>query len=216
MINYVQTMEIGQLFATLLAGFLALALTLGFHEASHAYVAHKAGDLTPKAYGRLTLNPFKHFDLMGTICLLIFGFGWAKPVPINPYNFKKPRRDFFAVSSAGILSNLLLAFVSFPFYLLLSKFANLDKTIMLFLTMFFLLFISYNINFAIFNLLPIFPLDGFNIVVSLSKTDNGYLRFMRRYGWVVLLVIVLFFGNWLFYVSDLIFGGINWFWELII
>lgn len=205
-----------QIFAGLLAGFLALILTLGFHEASHAFVAHKAGDLTPKAYGRLTLNPFKHFDLTGTICLFIFGFGWAKPVPINPYNLKKPRRDFFFVSCAGILSNLILAFLAFPLYMLMLKFANMEKLINFFLMFFLMLFVSYNINFAIFNVLPIFPLDGFNIVVACSKTNNGYLRFMRKNGWIVLIIFVVFFSELLFICSNYIFSGLNWFWELII
>ena len=92
----------------------AILIVLPMHEFAHAFAAVKCGDETPRVYGRYTLNPFKHFDLFGLISLLIVHFGWAKPVPINPVNFKHYRRDYFWVSVAGVLANLIGSFVFYP------------------------------------------------------------------------------------------------------
>ena len=97
---------------------LAVLIILTIHEYSHGYMAYKLGDNTAKSYGRLTLNPIKHLDPVGALCLVFFHFGWAKPVPINPRNFKNPKRDFALVALAGPLSNLIFAFLSALLYLL--------------------------------------------------------------------------------------------------
>ena len=95
-----------------IAGYIfAIIIAFGLHEFAHAFSAYKLGDPTPKALGRLTLNPLKHLDMYGLIGFLVVGFGWAKPVEINPLNFKKYRRDMFLVSISGVLTNLLLAFL---------------------------------------------------------------------------------------------------------
>ncbi len=94
--------------------FLAILIVMPAHEFAHAFVAYKCGDYTPKARGRLTLNPFAHFDVLGLIMLMVARFGWAKPVPINPYNFKHYKRDYFLVSIAGVTMNLILAFFFYP------------------------------------------------------------------------------------------------------
>lgn len=94
----------------------AILIVLPMHEFAHAFAAVKCGDETPRVYGRYTLNPFKHFDLFGLISLLIVHFGWAKPVPINPVNFKHYRRDYFWVSVAGVLANLIGSFLFYPHF----------------------------------------------------------------------------------------------------
>lgn len=217
MIRLLWSVDITTAITIFITGLAALALAISFHEFAHAFVAHKAGDLTPKAFGRLTLNPFAHFDAWGTFMLLMFGFGWAKPVPIDPFNFKKPRRDFFFVSISGILTNLMLAFLSMPLLLLVFTYLPIASSFWARVLYYFLyLFVSYNITFAVFNILPIYPLDGFNIVLAASKTENGYIRFMRQNGWIVLLVFALFFSFVLTYPTDFLFDVFAKFWRLLI
>lgn len=217
MISLLRSTDAQSAIAIFIAGFFALAFAISFHEFAHAFVAHKSGDMTPKAYGRLSINPFCHFDTWGTLMMLIFGFGWAKPVPIDVRNFKKPRLNFFLVSIAGILANLFFAFLFMPFLVLVVKYLPLESNFWArFLYYVLYLFVSYNIMFAIFNILPIYPLDGFNVVLSLSKTENGYIRFMRQNGWIVLIVIVVFFSTFLAYPTDFMFNVFEKFWRLFI
>jgi Zn-dependent protease len=151
-------------------------LSLSLHETAHGFAAYKLGDPTAKNLGRLTLNPFKHLDPIGFLCMMLAGFGWAKPVPINSRNFKKPRRDIAISSIAGPVSNLLLAFVFAIAYRIvdepLARIIYTADTIsggtagrlaMYALTIIFLA-IRLNINLAVFNLLPIPPLDGSKIL----------------------------------------------------
>ena len=102
----------------LVASFFAVVIVLTLHEFAHAFVAYKCGDLTPKFNKRLTLNPMRHFDLVGLLCFTFVGFGWAKPVPINPNNFKHYRRGLAFTSTAGVIMNYLTAFLSLPFFML--------------------------------------------------------------------------------------------------
>ncbi len=171
--------------------FLAIMLTIPVHEFSHAFVAVKCGDNTPKFSGRYTLNPLKHFDLVGLIMMALVRFGWAKPVPINPYNFKKRRLGVFLTSIAGPLSNLVIAFVCMPLYLLAARFLPNMLLFDEFIILFFNAMVWLNISLFLFNLLPIFPLDGFHIMEVCFKRDNSFLQFLRQYGSFLLLGLIL-------------------------
>ena len=168
---------------------LAVLLILTIHEYSHAYAAYKLGDGTAKSCGRLSLNPIKHLDPVGALCMIIFRFGWARPVPINARNFRKPKRDFAICALAGPLSNLISAFFSAFLYLLLfrlfrgisfeSEFTfNLAKNSLLFVS----LFHSINIGIGIFNLIPVPPLDGSRIlnVILPTKVYFGIMKHERN------------------------------------
>jgi len=160
--------------------FVAAAILLGFtvHEFTHAYVADKFGDDTPRLMGRLTLNPAAHLDLVGTIFLLIAGFGWGKPVIVNPRNFKNPIWDNVTVSLAGPMSNLVIAVILGLIY----RFANLP----LIINQALVVFVFYNLVLMIFNFLPIPPLDGSKIL-SIFLPEEVYLQFQQ-------LGIFLLFG----------------------
>ena len=172
---------------------LAVIIALTSHEFAHAFMAYKLGDKTPKVEGRLTLNPMAHFDIKGLICFLFLGFGWAKPVPINSFNFKKIKRDTFLVSIAGILTNLILAFAFCPLAMYLSTVYHQSK---LLTALYFFAMYTYQINlvFMVFNLLPIHPLDGYNAIASQLSYTNPFVTFMQKYGSVILIVVVIIFA----------------------
>ena len=169
---------------------LAVMIALTIHEFSHAFVAHKLGDNTAKLAGRLSLNPIVHFDVLGLISFVIFGFGWARPVPINPYNFRNIRKGTLLVSLAGIIANLILAFVFYPLALLLLRVS--DGTIALdFLSYLFYFIYLTNLALMVFNLLPVYPLDGFNALASQVSYSNSYVNFNYRYGPILLIALAL-------------------------
>ena len=167
----------------------ALVFSLCVHEFSHGVIAYYYGDDTAYRYGRLTLNPLKHLDPVGSLMLLFIGFGYAKPVPVNPLNLQNPRKDMIKVAAAGPISNLLLAFFA-TFALYFIFYVNpylLTKT----LNMFFSLFIQINIFLAIFNLLPIYPLDGGQIFGNmLSQNYPEFNSYMQKYGPPILMTII--------------------------
>ena len=135
---------------------IALIFALCIHEFAHGYVAYINGDDTAYRMGRLTLNPLKHLDPFGTAMILFIGFGYAKPVPVNPSNLNNPRMDIIKVAAAGPISNFILSFVSVFIYTLLSKLGILQENYTIFLQY----FIIINTYLGLFNLLPIYPLDG--------------------------------------------------------
>lgn len=194
MLNIFSAYSGNQAIIASLAFFIAILLSLSVHEFAHAFVAVKQGDLTPKAYKRLTLNPFAHIDPMGILMLIVVGFGWAKPVPVNPIKFKHYRRGMFFVSIAGVVTNFIFFLLfSIVNVLILTGNITLDLSASLGFFVFILVnfFAIINLSLAIFNLLPIAPLDGFNMVSAFSKSDNGYLKFMRQNGqWVLIALLI--------------------------
>ena len=168
----------------------ALLLALTLHEYGHAWTAVHFGDPTPKQAGRLTLDPLKHLDPLGTICLFIAQIGWAKPVPVNPANFNHPRADLW-VSLAGIIANLIQAVCyALVWHVLRNYFPAL---IGLGLARFLWLGVMLNLSLAIFNLLPVFPLDGSHVVANLLPLNQAYrfTAFSQQYGSMILMGLLM-------------------------
>jgi len=163
---------------------LALIVAITIHEFSHALAADKLGDPTPRSLGRLSLNPLKHLDPIGTIALIFLGFGWGKPVPIDPYNLQHPKRDEAIISLAGPVSNLILALI----ISLLVKFLPLNNISILFLS----ILVQMNVVLAIFNLLPLPPLDGSKIFLALLPQDKSvqWQEAFDKYGFVLIIVLL--------------------------
>ncbi len=193
---------------------LAVVFALTIHEFAHAFVAHRLGDNTAKLQGRMSLNPMVHFDVLGIICFLFFGFGWAKPVPINTYNFSHIKRDTFLVSISGIVTNLIIAFIFYPLSMLLNVASN--SVILEILYWLCAFMFEINLVFAVFNLLPIYPLDGFNAIASQLRYDNPFVTFMQRYGSLILILVVIIFSytNIFGYLVSYVGYPISWFWGL--
>jgi Zn-dependent protease len=169
----------------------AILFALSIHEFAHGFVAYKQGDLTAKAYGRLSLNPFKHIDVLGFIFLIIAGFGWSKPVPINPLSFKNGKKSAVLVCIAGVTTNFILAII-FSFFAVLTMLLDTSITFCLFLQYFCNFSLIINFVFFVFNLLPIYPLDGFNLLATLLRPGNKFLQFMFKFGIIILLFLLLF------------------------
>ena len=174
----------------LLVSVPAVLLCLSVHEACHGYMAYALGDPTAKHAGRLTLDPIRHLDPIGTICLLFFHVGWAKPVPVNPGNFKHPRRDIALVSLAGPVSNVLLALVAlFLYYPLRLAESSIVMTIALMLYMVAVI----SIGLGVFNLIPVPPLDGSKILLSFlpRKYEWKFAQYQQfiQFGLLILLVL---------------------------
>ncbi|MHB0799218.1 site-2 protease family protein [Bacillus thuringiensis] len=172
---------------------MAIIIALSVHEFAHAYVAYKFGDDTAKRQGRLTLSPMAHLDPIGLIAVLILGFGWARPVPVNPYNFKRPRLAGILVSIAGPISNLILSAIGLIILYSLAVFGVLDAVpVAETLGKFFELFIMLNIVLLVFNLLPIPPLDGYRVVEDLAPANiRAKMTQYEKYGAIALLILVI-------------------------
>ena len=174
---------------------------ISIHEASHGWMAEKFGDPTARNQGRITLNPIAHIDPIGTIIfpliLAIMGapvFGWAKPVIVNPYNLRNPRRDHMFIAAAGPGSNIIAAFIGIVIFLVFKRFGIVSPTYggsSEILTLILLYLIIINIFLAIFNLIPIPPLDGSGIIEGILKGEALYnYQKIKPYGFIILIVII--------------------------
>lgn len=175
----------------LVAGGLVIALTI--HEFAHAFVADKLGDPTPTYQGRVTLNPLAHLDPIGTLAILLVGFGWGKPVEFDPFNLKDEKRDTALIALAGPASNLLLA-GALSFLLTLLPASSLALGVLYPVVQYI---VYVNVMLAVFNLVPVYPLDGSKILQSLLPPENAlaYEQFMNRYGSIVLLMLIVPWGG---------------------
>jgi len=185
----------------ILAIICAMLPAIILHELAHGVVALWNGDDTAKNMGRLTLNPVKHFSWMGLLMLLVVGIGWANPVPINPYNFRKRKLGLITTSIAGVTANLVMAFTSFLMYYAMGEIlikVGISSEIAFVFYKFFSYFFFYgtviNISLIAFNILPLYPLDGFRVIETLTPPNNGYVRFMRKYSVYIFLALIVI-GN---------------------
>jgi Zn-dependent protease len=184
-------------FPQLLVAFVILISSLTFHEAAHAWTAHKLGDPTARLLGRLTLNPAVHVDVIGTILFpliaMVTGFpliGWAKPVPVDMRNLRHPRRDFAIVAAAGPISNLLLAAVGAGAFLIWGADAASDTRELLAIGL--LRFVLLNVLLAVFNLIPVPPLDGGNMLMGIVPESVAVaIDKLRPWGFLLLYALML-------------------------
>lgn len=183
-------MFFGSSITSMVATLLAVLMAITFHETAHGFVAYKLGDPTAKNQGRLTLNPIAHLDPIGALLMLVAGFGWAKPVPVNPFYFNGDRtKGMMLVSVAGPAVNLLLSFTAYFIFLAGNGFIAIP-----FLNMFLSYCVTLNLYLAVFNLIPIPPLDGSKILAGFlpKATAYKYLNTVEQYGFLILMVLVLF------------------------
>lgn len=202
----------------LIASVIPALICITLHELSHGFAAYLLGDPTAKRMGRLTLNPIKHIDIMGLIMMIVFKFGWAKPVPFDYRYFKNPKRDIAITALAGPVANVLIACVFFFFYgfaFLPCMRAGTELSNLLMETLYLTAYISTAL--AIFNLIPIPPLDGSKVLFTFLS-DKAYMKLMHleRYGMIVLILLFAtdIFGNPLqiatMYISEKLFVFAEW------
>lgn len=173
----------------IIAGIPGLLIALVIHEYAHAQVADWMGDDTPRMMGRLTLNPVAHIDPVGLMMLLVARFGWAKPVMINPGNFRNWRKGEICVALAGPVSNLITGFIALVVHLIFAKLNLFTSTA---LPMVLQLIVLYNVNFAIFNMLPLPPLDGSRVLMCFLPTEWSYkLASIERYSFLILIALMM-------------------------
>ncbi len=181
------TTDPGTFFPFIIFRMVAVLTAITFHEVAHGYIAYRCGDPTAKMLGRLSLNPVKHLDPIGTISLLVLGFGWAKPVPVNPRNFSNFRRDDFLVSIAGVVTNLTLFIVATALMVAIRKWTG--SVAVGYLYDFLDMFATINLGLGVFNLLPIPPLDGFHLLNDTLL--HGRLRLTPQFFHTSQIILIL-------------------------
>ncbi len=186
-------------FIYLVMTLIAVCIALVLHEVAHGLVAKWNGDYTAKYAGRLSLNPLKHFDPVGFVMMMLVGFGYAKPVPVNPSNFKHYRKGLITVAIAGVITNLIIAFLSAMFYCLMqfawgrAMYGGASMGVInlcWYLMRFFAIMGTINLSLVFFNILPIYPLDGFRVVEAFTHVGNKFCAFMRTNGQYILYGLV--------------------------
>lgn len=180
--------------STILASIVAIAVAISVHEFGHAYSAHLLGDDTAKMYGRMTLNPAKHLDAMGLIAMLIVHIGWAKPVPVNPNNFKNYKVGNIIVSLAGVTANIITAIIC----ILINKYVNMDA-----INLIAYYVMIYNVGFAAFNLLPIPPLDGWSVISSFIPYKYNEISYKYESMSSIIFLVLIITGAYSIFVSPI-------------
>lgn len=187
----------------------AILIAVSLHEFAHGYVSYKLGDPTPKATGRLSLNPLAHLDPVGTLCLLLFYFGWAKPVQVNPYYYKDKRKGMALVGLAGPMMNFLIALIcAFAMEIILKMTGGYAGDVTVFIFKLFQYTYTISIGLGVFNLIPFPPLDGSKIVGALLPEEK-YFKYMKyeRYGQLILFGLLM--SNLLDRPLDMVIKAIN-------
>ncbi|NQT19140.1 MAG: site-2 protease family protein [Planctomycetes bacterium] len=181
---------------TILMRALPILWAVTIHEYAHGWMAHKCGDDTALYSGRLTLNPLAHLDPIGTLCFLLAGFGWAKPVPVNPYNYRHPSRDDILVSIAGVCANFLSAVAFALVFRLVVAFAAGTPLANMTILKLLLMAVRINLILIFFNLIPIPPLDGSHVLAQLMPLHmtDWYNRNIVPYGMFILVGLLVFGG----------------------
>lgn len=188
--------------STILASMVAIAVAISVHEFGHAYSAHLLGDDTAKMYGRMTLNPAKHLDIMGLIAMLIVHIGWAKPVPVNPNNFKNYKVGNVIVSLAGVTANIIISIIC----VIIKKHVNMYA-----ITEITSAIIIYNVSFAAFNLLPIPPLDGWGVISSFIPYKYNEIAYKYESMSSIIFLVLIITGAYSIFISPII----NVIWDIL-
>ncbi len=193
--NGIAGIDVWSVIAYVLSSLAVILLTLPVHEWAHAFTATRLGDPTPRWQGRLSVNPFAHIDWLGAACILLFGFGWARPVQINASNFRNPKVGMAITALAGPVSNIIMALIALILMNVVVAIFGLSGmgVIVLFVYMFFFYVAQINISLAVFNLIPIPPLDGSRLLAALLPNKQYYtLMRYERYMFFVVLALVWF------------------------
>ena len=188
--------------SNILVQIVGIAVAISVHEFGHAYSAHLLGDDTAKMYGRMTLNPAKHLDIMGLIAMLIVHIGWAKPVPVNPNNFKNYKVGNVIVSLAGVTANIIISIIC----VIIKKHVNMYA-----ITEITSAIIIYNVSFAAFNLLPIPPLDGWGVISSFIPYKYNEIAYKYESMSSIIFLVLIITGAYSIFISPII----NVIWKIV-
>jgi Zn-dependent protease len=194
----------------------AVLIAICFHEFAHGFVSYKLGDPTPKYEGRLSLNPKNHLDPLGTLALILFHFGWAKPVMVNPQYYKNKKFGMVQVALAGPLMNFLMAFLSLLLYGVFLKYGyyiRIPDFLYSYLLTFFVMTTTINLGLGIFNLIPVPPLDGSKVLNAILPADK-YFAYMRYENYGQIIILILLFTGFLttplnYFITRLMDGLLN-------